>query len=293
MSHEVAASASSGIYWLASYPKSGNTWFRAFVSNLIANADAPVDINALNTDDIASSRGWLDDVLGFDTADMDDAEIERLRPAAYRWAASGTGVMHIKIHDAYTADVDGEPLISHEGTLGAVYIVRNPLDVALSAAAHWNTDIDGAIARMGREDASLARTERAPALQVRQRMLSWSKHVLSWVDAPRLRLLVLRYEDMLARPVESFRAAARFLGLPDETARVEKAVAFSDFKVLSSQEAARGFREQPTPGRRFFRQGTSGGWRGKLTDEQVARIVRDHEAVMSRFGYVDERGRPA
>ena len=53
-----------GIYWLASYPKSGNTWFRAFLCNLQEDGEEPADINDLATGGIASARGWLDEVLG-------------------------------------------------------------------------------------------------------------------------------------------------------------------------------------------------------------------------------------
>lgn len=65
-----------GIYWLASYPKSGNAWFRAFLRNLQEDGDAPVDINELQTGSIASARGWLDEVLGFDTAELTPDEVE-------------------------------------------------------------------------------------------------------------------------------------------------------------------------------------------------------------------------
>ena len=107
----------SGIYWLASYPKSGNTWFRAFLRNLQEDGDAPVDINELQTGNIASARGWLDEVLGFDTAELSPDEVERLRPAVYRWsAAHDDGIGYHKIHDAYIQTIDGEPLVSHEAS---------------------------------------------------------------------------------------------------------------------------------------------------------------------------------
>ncbi len=76
----------SGIYWLASYPKSGNTWLRSFLSNLQQDGDAPADINELATGTIASARDWLDEALGFDSADLSADEIDRLRPAVYRWS---------------------------------------------------------------------------------------------------------------------------------------------------------------------------------------------------------------
>lgn len=282
----------SGIYWLASYPKSGNTWFRSFLFNLQQDGDAPADINDLATGRIASARGWLDEVLGFDTAELKPDEVDRLRPAVYRWALHNAEVGHHKIHDAYTLTQDGEPLVSREATLGALYIVRNPLDVAPSAANHWHLSLDETIARMGQHDMALARTHKGLPDQVRQKLLSWSQHVLSWVDAPGLNQLVIRYEDMLAEPMATFTQAARFLQLPTEPARVKKSVRFSDFKVLSQQEAEKGFRERPGKAERFFRQGKSGGWRDRLTSTQVARIVADHGVVMRRFGYLDEAGNP-
>src|SRR5207244_8908627 len=98
-----------GIYWLASYPKSGNTWFRTFLYNLQEDGDDPADINDIRTGAIASGRGWIDEVLGFDSADLTQDEIERLRPAVYRWSGSDDEIGYHKIHDAYTLLPDGEP----------------------------------------------------------------------------------------------------------------------------------------------------------------------------------------
>lgn len=281
-----------GIYWLASYPKSGNTWFRAFLRNLLEDGDEPLNINELATGNIASSRGWMDEVLGFDTADLFPAEVERLRPDVYRWSLKGGDVEYHKIHDAYTQTDRGEPLVSREATLGALYILRNPLDVASSAAAHWNLDIDTSIERMGSSHMALSRSEKCLPSQVRQRLLSWSEHVLSWVNAPGLNCQVVRYEDMLDHPRATFAQAARFLELPDEPGRIDKAVRFSDFRELARQESEQGFRERPRHSERFFRQGKSGAWRDRLTQEQIDRIITDHTAVMRRFGYLDDDGQP-
>lgn len=282
----------SGIYWLASYPKSGNTWFRSFLFNLQQDGDAPADINELATGTIASARDWLDEALGFDSADLSADEIDRLRPAVYRWGLRAPEVGYHKIHDAYTLTAAGEPLVGREATLGALYIVRNPLDVAPSAANHWHVSMDEAIARMGRHDMALASDGKKLNKQVRQKLLSWSQHVLSWADAPGLNRLVIRYEDMLAAPIGTFTQAARFLQQPCDAARIGKAVRFSDFQVLSRQETEKGFRERPTEAGRFFRQGKSGGWRKQLTAAQAARIVADHGEVMRRFGYLDAAGQP-
>ena len=281
-----------GIYWLASYPKSGNTWFRTFLRNLLEDGDAPVDINDLSTGSIASSRGWLDEVLGFDTAELDPDEVDRLRPEVYRWSARHDEIGYHKIHDAYTVTRDGEPLVSREATLGALYILRNPLDVAPSYANHHHTSIDEAIKAMGESDHALCKTRKGLPNQVRQKLLTWSEHVLSWVDAPGLNCHVIRYEDMLHDPITTFTEAARFLQQPDDPARIEKAIRFSDFKVLSQQEAEKGFKERPPKTERFFRQGKSGDWRDKLSPQQVEGIIAHHDSVMRRFGYLDALGQP-
>ena len=124
---------------------------------------------------------------------------------------------------------------------------------------------------------------------MRQRLLTWSQHVLSWVDAPGLNCRVIRYEDMLHDPLSTFGLATDFLQLPRN--RLETAIRFSDFRELARQEAEKGFRERPQHTERFFRAGGS-TWRDKLTQEQVDRIVTDHGAVMRRFGYLDENGDP-
>lgn len=275
----------NGIYWLASYPKSGNTWFRAFLSNLQDDGERPVDINSITTGPIASARGWLDEVLGFDTAEMMPNEIERLRPEVYRWSMHQGGISYHKIHDAYALTVDGEPLVSHEATLGALYIIRNPLDVASSAANHWHCSMGDAVDRLCQSDFALCKDRRAMCSQVRQLIGNWSEHVLSWVDAPGLNVEVIRYEDMLSTPQETFTRAARFLHLPSDPDRVAKALRFSDFSELVRQEAERGFRERPARAGRFFRKGQSGDGKLKLSLAQVERLTSVHADVMQRFGY--------
>lgn len=281
-----------GIYWLASYPKSGNTWLRTFLHNLRRDGDDPANINSPDDSLIASACSWIDDVLGFDIDDLTPEEVDRLRPEVYRWATNDGETQFHKIHDAYTLSTDGEPIVSRAGTLGAVYLVRNPLDVSESLANHFNCTLDRAIAFMGDETSVLTSRRGESNLQVRQRVLSWSGHVTSWIDAPGLHREVLRYEDMLARPIETFGRAAAFLGLPTETSRIEKSIRFSEFSELSRQETEQGFEERPAHTATFFQRGEAGAWRDHLSADQVARVIADHGPTMRRLGYIDSFGRP-
>jgi aryl sulfotransferase len=275
----------SGIVWLASYPKSGNTWLRAFLANYQRTDRQPADINDL--DAIASQRRMFDETIGVEASDLTWEEILNLRPAVFRQvAAESRETVFLKIHDALTPTPAGEALVPADATRGVLYVIRNPLDVAVSSAPHYSVSVDAAISGMAQEGFALATASRSLPVQLRQRLLSWSGHVLSWVDQSACPVHVLRYEDMHRRPVESFGAAVRFAGLPEDGDRLARALQHSAFDALREQEKTRGFRERPAGAEAFFRKGQIGSWREVLSAEQVARVVSDHGAAMRRFGYL-------
>jgi aryl sulfotransferase len=280
-----------GIIWLASYPKSGNTWLRIFLANLSRAGEEPVNINELDGGPIASARALFDNASGIEASDLTPEEIDRLRPEVYEClAAEAQEVIFLKVHDAYTYGADGRPLLSAAGCK-AFYLIRNPLDVAVAFANHASRDLDTIINRMADTEFALAAGAGRLPEQLRQRLLSWSDHVRSWVDAP-IPILALRYEDMKQSPLETFTQAARFAGLPDDPARVRRAVEFSDFKELQRQEQEQGFRERPPKTESFFREDGWGAWRREMTPEQAARVIREHREVMQRFGYLTAKGEP-
>lgn len=282
-----------GIYWLASYPKSGNTWMRAFISNLKRGTAEAVHINELDTGDIASSYSWVEQALGVEIKELSQDEIDRLRPEAYAWQAreSAEPEYH-KIHDAYSLLADGQAMFPAQASLGAICIVRNPLDVAISFAHHCHCDIDQAILRMGDPAFSFCGSGKRLYPQLRQKLLSWSGHVASWLDAPGLNRLVVRYEDMQASPLETFTAAARFLELPSDEPSILRALDHCKMETLQKQEAEKGFKERMPKAVSFFRKGIVGDWVATLSHPQVEAILRDHGPIMARLGYLDAAGRP-
>ncbi|HJT78597.1 MAG TPA: sulfotransferase domain-containing protein [Gemmataceae bacterium] len=281
--------------WLASYPKSGNTWMRVFFTNLRLDAAAPAHINRLLPIAHASDRSLFDEAVGFASGDLTHDEVDALRRDVYLYyARRGRGHLFCKVHDAFTVYPDARPMFPPEATAGVIYLVRNPLDVCVSLAHFVGAPRDEVIGNMADPGAELAGpTDHLEAGQLRQRLRTWSDHVRSWADAPNVRVLVLRYEDMKTRPVETFTAAAAFVGMTQDRDKVERALRFSSIEELQRQERAEGFRGAAAPGRAFFRKGKVGSWREELTESQVARIIRDHRDVMRRFGYLTEAGEPA
>jgi hypothetical protein len=281
-----------GIIWLASYPKSGNTWFRVFLTNLLRDADTPASINELDKTPIASARGIFDDETGLEASDLTADEIDRLRPELYTHLAQKTEEpLFMKIHDAYTYLEDARPLIPQEATHCALYFIRNPLDVAVSFAHHSGWDYEKSVERMA--DNSFAFCSKPDRLhnQLRQKLLSWSNHVVSWVDQAPFPVCLLRYEDMKSQPLETFTQAVRFVGLDHTREQIQKAMEFSSFDIVQQQEETEGFHEKSPSSSRFFRKGNIGSWREELNDDQARQIVDDHREVMRRFGYLDDKGK--
>ena len=125
------------IYWLASYPKSGNTWLRALLTNYRRDGHEPATLDELEGGGTACLREVFDDCAGLESANLTLRQIEHYRPCVYeQLAAESEQPLFLKIHDAYTYNADGRPIFPPRATSGVIYLIRNPLDVALSYAHH-------------------------------------------------------------------------------------------------------------------------------------------------------------
>lgn len=283
--------AAARIVWLASYPKSGNTWVRIMLDGYRRDREA-VALDDIGTDGIASARNRFDEVTGLASSDLDDDECDLLRPRVYEtMAAELDDVAIVKVHDANHLTPAGEPLFPAAVTRAAVYLVRNPLDVAVSYTFHHGGgDLARTVARMGDPDTVVAGGR---AVQLRQRMGHWSDHVRGWRDG-HLPVRVVRYEDLVEDPARELDGIVRHIGIEadDHEARVARSVERSRFDALQEAERAGGFRERTRRQERFFRSGRVGDWRDHLDAEQVDRVVADHGEVMAELGYLDGAGRP-
>lgn len=275
---------------MASYPKSGNTWLRAFLANYLKNPCAPMPIDDLRKfilgDGVAEP---FEKIAGRPVDDMTFEEIQALRPKVHEmFAWSNSDTVFVKTHNAISV-LDGIPTITPEFTSGAIYVIRNPLDVAVSYAHHYGISYDRAVETMASEESVVP----PHGNQIHQYLGSWSTHVRSWIQAPGLKRHVIRYEDMTMKPDKTWRALIKFLGLPFESPRLKKAMKFSSFKVLADQEKEDGFIEAvPIDNRIFFRKGKTGAWRKELTPGQVAQMIDVHGAVMAEHGYLNDKGAP-
>ena len=274
------------IIWLASYPKSGNTWFRVFLTNLLSDSDTPANINDLAETSISSSRKIFDEYTGLSSADLTNDEIDKLRPDVYRLQSEESNdLLFKKVHDKFYFVEDNKPLFPPEISRGVIYLIRNPLDVLVSFAYHSARPVDKMISVLNNPKYAFCDKNDKLQNQLRQILGSWSDHVRSWTEQKFIPVHVIRYEDMINKTFESFKAAVHFLGIEKTDLEIKDAIQKSDFKILSDQEKGDGFKEKMIKSKSFFRKGKIGDWRNHLNEEMKNQIIKNHKEIMMKYGY--------
>ncbi|MEX0852063.1 MAG: sulfotransferase domain-containing protein [Bauldia sp.] len=278
-----------GIVWLASYPKSGNTWLRIFLYQLMRLMGGhPRDDDEINKLDRASAYesllfGLFEQFLGKPLQGATRQEVARIRPQVHATIAErSASVALVKTHNAL-GSLFGVPIINLAVSAGTVYLVRDPRDIALSFATHLGKSVDDAITVMSTSGYANNNTAET-AFEV---WGSWSEHVHSWTELPHEAMIVVRYEDLLADPVKHFTAIVEHLRQKPSPEQIAEAIELSTFDKLRAAEDKGDFRERSERAERFFRQGRAGAWQEDLTAVQVERIVEAHGEEMRRFDYLN------
>ena len=217
--------------WLASYPKSGNTWVSLFLSVLMN--DSALDINRLGFDEVISSRLVMDNTLGISSADIPESDYLQYRSQLYhQWANRHTAHEHLicKVHDACTRH--GEVLFPPAITRGVIYIMRNPFDMAASLANHQQISIDKAVTDLCSPTHAFAAKKRSLNNQLSQHLGTWGNHVESWVNVHHDNLLIIRYENLLNNGLNEFSKIVNYIGLDYSRRQIQEAIKKTDFKNL-------------------------------------------------------------
>ena len=276
-----------GIVWIASYPKSGNTWMRMYLYQLMrimgGHPRETDELNKLDRSSMYEARLYtlFNRALGKPLKDATRGEVTKARETVHRTIADRIdSIALVKTHNVL-GQINGMPILNPDVSVGAIYIVRDPRDVAPSLAGHLGSSIDEAIRVLGLSGYSTNNSDESAF----ETWGSWSEHVTGWTMTPSDAVLVVRYEDMQAKPIETFTAVSQHLGQSPTPEQIAEAVELSTFDKLKGQEDRYDFRERSPKADRFFVSGTAGAWREKLTEEQAAAITETHHAQMHRFGY--------
>lgn len=288
--------------WLASYPKSGNTWIRAVFTALVTPA-RQFGLDRLEGSDQPSNVALGLPMFGLDSRWFDNDENDRVRYAlsvyANGWPAKDfrkpPPPLLRKTHEVFRPGQPGCEPFPLAVSRAAILVVRDPRDVVCSFAPFFGVSLDKAVEVIGREGHL---DKGSPArCRTTEPWGSWSSHARSWLppDLP-FPVYVIRYEDLIVDAVAALAPAFTAIGVAYDRARLEDAVELCRFEKLQRAEISRGFWESNPQLGPFFRRGKSAGWHDQLNERQVAAIEADHAAVMLELGYAlttDEGSRTA
>ena len=236
--------------FLTSYPRSGNTWTRFLVGNLIY-VDEPMTF--LNLEQRVPDM--------YVHADREMRALPRPRV--------------IKSHECF------EPRYKT-----IVYIVRDPRDVAISNY-HWEMKKGSFPEGFPMEDF----VPRWMESLYWPRLGCWGDHVTSWLSTREEHsgFLVVRYEDLLADPLQELAKIARLLGIEPTPERLNRAIELSSadrMRQLESDQAGKWVQTKYTrQDKPFVRKADSGGWRAVLPPPSVRLIEATWGHLMQHFGY--------
>lgn len=275
------------IVWIASYPKSGNTWVRLFLDAYFLNE---LDINDIVAS-VADDRAGLYDVGDGSQPERLPVDLQHLtRPMALlrlvrTYNADNHGIpLFVKTHTAHML-ANGIELLPESLTKAVIFIVRDPRDVVSSFAKHMGCDIDQAITWMDDKYRTLTS---APG-RMADFTSSWDGLTLSFLNADTHNVKVFKYEDMRADPVGVFSEILRHSGVDPDPLRVRQAIKLVELDKLRDIEKDMGFMESsPHAKNQFFGKGEVGGWKKKLSAKHAYRIEKLFRRVMKRLGYMEK-----
>jgi len=278
------------LLWLASYPRSGNTFTRILLANYFKSGAEAYDINKLHEFIPADTSSYLwEDFTEGRPGSLALEWTWSARPHFidyYRKLPKPQKLAGMKTHTANVTSLGSRGFTLRKSDR-VIYIVRHPLDVLLSYADFNGKDADSAIEILCTSGISIHQ-KYVGGLEVRG---SWTEHVSSWLNTADCPVLLVRYEELRTNTADALKSILAFLGAPIIAERIDQAVEASHFDRVRAQEAVHSFNEAPETLKsgRFFRKGQSLQWLRELTPDQAYRLADACDPIMSKLGYAHPR----
>tara|TARA_B110000003_G_scaffold45394_1_gene43213 strand:- start:1168 stop:2025 length:858 start_codon:yes stop_codon:yes gene_type:complete len=284
------------IIWLASYPKSGNTWVRAFVTSLLYQSTGN---NVLeNMDNIHAypiTENFYNLLNNFND----------FKTIAKNWEISqdilnlDKKVRILKTHHSL-CKINNYSFTNYKNSLGVINIVRDPRNVITSLMHHYSLknynnalkfilDENRFSGRLGKKE-DFERSTEFPTY-----ISDWKNHYNSWKSFKKKKLLI-KYEDLINSPEKTFKKVASFLSellnIKISDKKIEEAILKSSFDNLQKSEKKFGFREAPPEENtkkkiKFFNLGPQNKWEKFLPNEIRNKIEKKFHKEMKELGYLD------
>ena len=275
------------IIWLASYPKSGNTWIRALLTNYLYNQSSEKNGNAFSKMEMIKSFPKKSDFEGVVNEDMlkkNHMELFKYFIKAQEKINKDNNLHIIKTHNICGLVNDFE-FTNKENTLGAIYIVRDPRSIAVSYAYHANISFEKSVDLLLDEKRITLHNKLYPEARS-----SWRVHLLSWLNHPMPKIFI-KYEDLEKDTYKNFKSILIFINnfirkkIEINEKNILKTIEDCSFDNLSKLEQKIGFGEKGK-NENFFRKGKVDEWKDVLNPKLISKIEEEFSNELKKLKYI-------
>ena len=291
------------IFWLSSYPKSGNTLLRYMLIALFFTEDGRFSFDRSKFisqfDQIVIIKNNKH-IFGEDFRKIGNIEIfykymDQLQTK--KSLGFKNDFIFLKTH-AGLFKINNNSFTKIENTRGFIYLVRDPRDICISNAKHNGINFDQSINIMlnkntlidwmkSKEDEKKFNKYTTP----KSLMSSWENHVISWTSIDwNIPYLILKYEDLVYDKKNTLQKIVRFFEknynfkFHKIDTKISNILETTDFKNFRKYEENNGFNEA-SKFSNFFSVGQKNQWKKKLTKDQIQKIEGSFSNVMKDFNY--------
>ncbi len=291
---------SKHIFWITSYPKSGNTLLRAIISSLFFTNDGKFNFNLLKTINTFENKRRLDFIKTINPKDFNS--LNKLEILSKYWNKIQSksnlnfkeNMIFIKTHHALVK-YEKIPFAVEEDCRGLMHVVRDPRDVVISWANHAKISIDKSIDYLTNEFSGTHWNNHRSSLLPKDIepltiLSSWEKNIKSWTESKwKCPQLILRYEDLVYDKRNSILLIANFFiekfnfKFSNLDKKIDNIIKTTNFSELKKIEKNKGFSEARNGP--FFRVGKKNQWKKVLNKNQIEIIENKFKSTMTEFGY--------